>query len=335
MKIVVLDGYTLNPGDLSWEAFEKMGDLEVYDRTGYDMDDQDKVIERAKDADVILTNKTPITEEALRHMDRLKYIGMLATGYNVVDVEAATQKGVALVNVPTYGTEAVAQMTFALLLEVCHHVGAHHQAVKEGEWARNPDWSFWKFPLIELAGKTMGIVGYGRIGQAVGKIAEAMGMNLVVNSRSIDPAFQAQGVRYVERDELFKEADVVSLHCPLFPDTEAMINKRTLKIMKETAILINTSRGQLVSEQDLADALNSDEIAAAAVDVVSREPILSSNPLLNAKNCLITPHIAWAPTEARVRLMSLAADNLRQFLDGKPINVVNPEYSSSIHERKD
>ncbi len=330
MNIVVLDGYTLNPGDLSWKEFETMGKLTVYDRTGYDLKDQEIVIDRMKNADIVLTNKTPVTQQAIEKAKNLKYIGMLATGYNVVDVEAATKKGVALVNVPTYGTESVAQMTFALLLEICHHIGEHHRAVKNGEWEKNPDWSFWKYPLMELAGKTMGIVGFGRIGQAVGRIAEAIGMELMVHNRSIDPALEAQGIRYVDRNTLFKEADVISLHCPLFPDTEEMINREAIHLMKKSAILINTSRGQLVSEQDLAEALNSNRIAAAAVDVVSKEPIEASNPLLSAKNCLITPHIAWAPTEARIRLMDLAAENLRLFLNGNPVNVVNPDYQQYI-----
>ncbi|ABR49103.1 D-isomer specific 2-hydroxyacid dehydrogenase, NAD-binding [Alkaliphilus metalliredigens QYMF] len=324
MKIVVLDGYTLNPGDLSWEGLEKMGDLTVYDRTSYDLSGQDKIIERVGDAEVVFTNKTPITKEALNEMPNLKFIGLLATGYNVVDVEAAKEKGVIVTNVPTYGTTAVSQMTFALLLELCHHAGDHSDEVKKGSWTNNPDWSFWNYPLVELADKTMGIIGYGRIGQAVGKIAQAFGMNVVAYSRSQNKALESDTFKYVGLDELLAESDVISLHCPLFESTQGIINKDTIAKMKKKVRIINTSRGPLVVEEDLAEALNSGRIAGAAVDVVSSEPIKANNPLLQAKNIIITPHISWAPRESRIRLMDVAISNLEKFMEDNPVNVVNP-----------
>ncbi len=323
MKIVVLDGYTLNPGDLTWEGLEDLGSLTVYDRTAYDISGLDKIIERVGDAEIVFTNKTPLTGEAMEKMPNLKFIGVLATGYNIVDVEAAKEKGVVVTNIPTYGTTAVAQMVFALLLEVCHHVGEHNQAVKRGDWTANPDWCFWNYPLIELADKTMGIIGYGKIGQNTGNIAQALGMNVIAYDSYPNKALESETMKYVELDELYAQADVISLHCPLFPSTQGMINKAALAKMKDGVIIVNTSRGPLVEEQDLTDALNEGKVAAAALDVVSSEPIKGDNPLLTAKNCILTPHIAWAPKESRKRLMDIAVNNLRQFLAGNPVNVVN------------
>ena len=254
----------------------------------------------------------------------MKYVGVLATGYNVVDVAAAKEHGIIVTNIPTYGTDSVAQFAFAMLLEICHHVQHHSDAVHEGRWEHNKDWCFWDYPLIELAGKTMGIIGYGRIGQATGRLAQAFGMKVLANDTYQNPALENDFCRYVGRDELFRESDVIALHCPLFPDTEGIINRDTIAKMKDGVIILNNSRGPLIVEQDLADALNGGKVAAAAVDVVSTEPIRGDNPLLTAKNCLITPHISWAPKESRERLMNIAVDNLRAFLDGNPVNVVNP-----------
>ena len=324
MNIVVLDGYTLNPGDLSWEGIEKLGSsLKVYDRTGYDLDAEYKVIERIETADIVLTNKTPISREAIIKAKNLKYIGVLATGYNVVDVEAAKDKGIVVTNIPTYGTAAVAQMTIALLLEVCHHIGHHSEEVKRGAWTTNPDWCFWNYPLIELANKTIGIIGYGRIGEGVGSIAKALGMKVLAYDRSPDSSLENHSLKFVELEELFEKSDVISLHCPLFDSTRGIINKESISKMKDGVIIINTSRGPLIVEKDLAEALNCGKVAAAAVDVVSSEPIKEDNPLLSAKNVIITPHIAWAPIEARIRLMDIAIDNLAKFLEGEAVNVVN------------
>ena len=320
MKIVILDGYTENPGDLSWEGIEKFGDLTVYDRTPMD---ETEIIKRIGSADAVITNKTPISRAAFEACKNIKYIGMLATGYNVVDVEVAKEKGIPVCNIPTYGTEAVSQFAIALLLEICHHIGHHSGAVAQGRWQTNQDWCFWDFPLIELAGKTMGIIGFGRIGQAVGRIAKAMGMVVVANDEFENDAGREIG-SYVSRDDLFSQADVISLHCPLFPSTEGMINSASIAKMKDGVILINNSRGQLIVEQDLCDALESGKVYAAGLDVVSTEPIKADNPLLKAKNCIITPHISWAPKASRQRLMDIAVDNLQAFVDGKPVNVVNP-----------
>lgn len=317
MKIVVLDGYTLNPGDLSWEGIENFGELKVYDRTP-----EDKILDRVKDADVVFTNKTPISNETIAACPNLKYIGVLATGYNVVDVEAAKEHNIPVSNIPVYGTAAVAQMVFALLLEVCHHAAAHSDAVYAGDWTNNQDWCFWNYPLIELAGKTLGVIGFGRIGQNTAKIAGAFGMKVLAYDEYPNDAGRELG-EYVSLDELFANSDVIALHCPLFPSTQGMINKESIAKMKDGVILINNSRGPLVVEQDLADALNSGKVYAAGLDVVSTEPIKEDNPLLKAKNCIITPHISWAPKESRQRLMDLAADNLRSFVDGKPNNIVN------------
>ena len=317
MKIVILDGYTENPGDLSWEAFEALGEVTVYDRTPKEM-----IVERIGDAQAVITNKTPMTRQTLDNCPSIRYIGVLATGYNVVDTGAAKEKGIPVTNIPTYGTTAVAQMVFALLLEVCHHVGAHSQAVKDGAWSRNPDWCFWNYPLIELAGKTMGIIGFGRIGQAAGKIAKAFGMEVLAYDQYPNDAGRQIG-EYVSLDELYARSDVISLHCPLFPETTGMINKESIAKMKKGVIIINTSREPLIVEEDLAEALHEGKVYAAACDVVSTEPIRPENPLLGCYNSILTPHIAWAPKESRSRLMDIAAQNLKAFIDGAPVNVVN------------
>ena len=318
LKIVVLDGYTENPGDLSWDSLRAFGDLRVYDRTG----SEEEVIERIGGAEVVFVNKVPISRRVLDACPNIRFISVLATGYNVIDVKAAAEKGIPVSNVPSYGTAAVAQFAMALLLEVCHHVAHHSEAVHAGRWASNPDWCFWDYPLIELSGKTMGIIGFGRIGQATGRIARAMGMEVLAYSRSVREEAKALA-EYVDLDSLLARSDVIVLHCPLFPETEGIINKENIAKMKDGVIIINNSRGQLVVEQDLADALNSGKVLAAGLDVVSTEPIRPDNPLLGAKNCLITPHISWAPRESRQRIMDASVENLRAFLAGKPVNVVN------------
>lgn len=318
MKIVVLDGYTLNPGDISWEGMEAFGEVTVYDRTK-----AEEVVERIGDAEVVYTNKTPITKETMDACPGMKFIGVLATGYNIVDVAAAKEKGIPVSNIPTYGTAAVSQFAIALLLELCHHIGEHSDAVKAGEWTSNPDWCFWKYPLVELAGKNMGIIGFGRIGQDTGKIAQALGMKVLAYDAFKRPELESDTCKYVDLDTLLAESDVISLHCPLFPDTEGIINKDTIAKMKDGVMIINDSRGPLIVEQDLRDALDSGKVAGAALDVVSTEPIQMDNPLLGAKNVILTPHIAWAPKESRQRLMDIAVDNLKCYVDGKPQNVVN------------
>ena len=319
MKIVVLDGYTENPGDLSWDALAAFGELTVYDRTPYD---DAVIIESIGEAEVVFTNKCPIRKPVFDACPKLKYISVLATGYNVVDCSYAWEKGICDSNVPTYGTAAVGQFAIALLLEICNRVAHHSEAVHALRWENSVDWCFWDYPLIELAGKTIGIIGFGRIGQTTGRIAKAMGMTVLASgSRETDDGRAIAD--YVDRDTLFARSDVVVLHCPLFPETEGMINRETIAKMKDGVILINNSRGQLVVEQDLADALNSGKVYAAGLDVVSTEPIKSDNPLLHAKNCFITPHISWAPKEARERIMACSVQNLRSYVDGAPINVVN------------
>ncbi len=320
MKIVVLDGYVENPGDLSWEKLRQLGEVTVYDRTS--MTDEKEIIRRIKDAELVYTNKTPITGTVIDACPSLRAISVLATGYNVVDYEYAARKGIPVMNVPAYGTASVAQFTIALLLEICHRPAHHSEAVHQGRWENNMDWCFWDYPLIELAGKTMGIIGFGRIGQAVGRIARALGMEVLAFSRS-ETASGREIARYVSLDELLQKADVISLHCPLFPETKEMINKDTISRMKDGVILLNSSRGGLIAEQDLADALNCGKIYAAGVDVVSSEPIRSDNPLLTAKNCIITPHIAWAPRESRQRIMDCSIRNAEAYQKGKPIHVVN------------
>ncbi|HIQ71101.1 MAG TPA: D-2-hydroxyacid dehydrogenase [Candidatus Onthenecus intestinigallinarum] len=311
MKIVVLDGYTENPGDLSWGPLQELGELTVYDRTP-----PEAVLERIGDAEAIYTNKTVLSRELIQAMPSVRFIGVLATGYNVVDVQAARERGIVVCNIPTYGTDAVAQYVFALLLELCHRVAHHAQAVQEGRWTACPDFCFWDYPLIELSGKTMGIVGYGRIGQRTAQIARAFGMQVL----AYDAFVQAE--ECVPLDELLERSDVVSLHCPLFPETKHIIRGETIARMKDGAILINTSRGPLVDEAALREALTSGKLYGAAVDVVSTEPVQPDNPLLGLENCLITPHIAWAPRESRQRLMDIAVENLRCFLRGAPQNIV-------------
>lgn len=318
MKIVVLDGYTLNPGDISWEGLEAFGEVKVYDRTK-----EEEIIERIGDAQAVYTNKTPITRKVLEACPQIRFIGVLATGYNVVDIEAAKEGGIPVSNIPTYGTDAVGQFAIALLLEICHHIGHHSQAVRDGKWSRSADWCFWDYPLIELAGKTMGIIGFGRIGQSTGRIAKALGMQVIAND-----AFESEAGReiatYVDRETLLRESDVIALHCPLFPETKGIINKENIQKMKDGVILLNNSRGPLIVEEDLAAALESGKVYAAGLDVVSTEPIREDNVLLKAKNCFITPHISWAPRESRQRLMDIAVENLKAFKNGTPQNVVNP-----------
>ncbi len=318
MKLVVLDGYTLNPGDLNWEGIKKFGNLEVHDRTPESL-----IVERCKGAEIIFTNKTPLRESVLALLPDLKYIGVLATGYNVVDVEYAKTRGIAVANVPGYGTASVVQMTFALLLELCQHVQSHSDSVRQGDWAASPDFCYWNFPLIELEGKTIGIIGFGRIGQKVADIATAFGMNILGFSKTRSDQSHRKNFKWAELNQLLEESDVVSVHCPLFPETQGIINKNTLKLMKRSAFFLNTSRGPLMVDQDLADALNEGIIAGAGIDVLSVEPPSADNPLFTAKNCLITPHIAWATKEARSRLMGIAENNLSSFLNQKPVNIIN------------
>jgi len=316
MNIVVLDGKTLNPGDLSWAELESLGSCVFYDRT-----QESEVLQRIGDAEIVLTNKTPISAEIIRQTAKLKYIGVLATGYNVVATSAAKEANIVVTNIPAYSTAAVAQLTFALLLEVCHHVGEHSRAVHAGEWTRSEDFCFWNYPLIELYGKTMGIIGLGQNGKAVAKIAEAFGMNVLVYTRTLHPV-QSRTLKFVTLDTLLTDSDVISLNCPLTPETSGIINKGSLAKMKRSAILINTGRGGLINEQDLREALDNSIISYAAVDVVSQEPMTADNPLLGAKNIIITPHLAWATYESRARLMDIAVNNVRCFLENSPINVV-------------
>ena len=320
MKIVVLDGYTENPGDLSWEELGKLGELTVYDRTS--LTDEAETIARIGDAEIVFTNKTPITRKVLDACPGIRFISLLATGYNCVDYAYAREKGIPVANVPTYGTASVGQFAIALLLEICHHIGHHDASVHAGNWERCADWCYWDYPLIELAGKTMGIIGFGRIGQPTGRIARAMGMEVLAYDSHPSDAGRAIA-EYVDLDALLSRSDVVALHCPLFPETEGIINRETIAKMKDGAILLNNSRGPLVVEQDLADALNAGKLAAAGLDVVSTEPIRGDNPLLKAKNCIITPHISWAPKESRQRIMDCAVSNVKAFLAGSPVNVVN------------
>ena len=320
MKLVVLDGYTENPGDLSWAELAALGELTVYDRTSYT--ESPLIAERIGDAEIVVMNKTPISRATIDACPNIRLIAVLATGYNVVDYNYAREKGIPVVNVPTYGTASVSQYSIALLLEICHHIGHHSASVHAGNWASNPDWCYWDYPLIELEGKTIGIIGFGRIGQAEGRIARAMGMHVLAYDVYPNDAGRAIGA-YVDLDTLLAQADVVSLHCNLTPENTGLINKENIAKMKDGAILINNARGQLIVEQDVADALNSGKLAAAGLDVVYTEPIRPDNPLLTAKNCIITPHISWAPKESRQRIMDATAENIRAFLTGTPQNVVN------------
>jgi glycerate dehydrogenase len=317
MKIVVLDGYTLNPGDLTWDRIKSQGDVEVYERTPVD-----KIVERCTDATVVFTNKVPLSKETLDQLPHLKFIGVLATGYNIVDVAAAKNNNIIVSNIPGYGTDSVVQLTFAMILAFCHHVESHNASVMEGNWSTSKDFCYWNFPLIELVGKTIGIIGFGSIGAKVGEVAAAFGMNILATGRVLRDQSKLKNFQWVAIDELLSKSDFVSIHCPLTPETKGLINTTTLSLMKKSAFLINTSRGPIVVEKDLADALNNGTIAGAGIDVLSIEPPPVDNPLLKAKNCIITPHIAWATKEARIRLMELAADNLAAFIAGKPINMV-------------
>ena len=318
MKITVLDGYTLNPGDLSWSSLAALGDLTVYDRTA----DLEQAVSRIGDSDILVINKFPVTEELLIRCPTIKAIFVLATGYNVVNCAAARARNIPVCNVPTYGTDAVAQFTFALILAMCHRVEQHSSSVHNGDWTNCPDFCYWLSPLTELSGKTLGIVGFGRIGRAVARIARGFGMNVITTSRTQAPEGFALA-DYVPLEELLQRSDIVSLHCPLFPETEKLINEEALSLMKDGAMLVNTSRGGLIDETAVAEALKSGKLRSAAVDVVSTEPIAADNPLLSAPNCLITPHIAWAPKESRQRLMDIVVANVKAFLNGKPQNVVN------------
>ena len=317
MKIVVLDGYALNPGDLTWDGLKRFGELTVHDRTS-----PDQVLHRAQGAAVLFTNKTPLREEVINQLADLRFIGVLATGYNIVDVHAATNKGIVVSNIPDYGSYSVAQLTIALLLELCHRVQLHSDGVRNGKWSASKDWSYWEYPLMELAGKTMGIIGFGNIGQKVGDIATALGMNVLASSRSRSDQSHRKNLRWVDIPQLLRESDVVSIHCPLTPETKGLINAPSLKTMKKNAFLLNTSRGPIIQDEDLAAALNSGVIAGAGIDVLSFEPPPKDNPLFKAQNCIITPHIAWATTEARTRLREKAVKNLEAFLSGHPLNMV-------------
>ena len=319
MKIVILDGNALNPGDLSWDPIREFGEVTVYPRT----ESLEDTIQRIGDHEIVLINKVPITEEVFEACPNIKLICVQATGYNVVDCEAAKRRGIPVCNVPSYSTAAVAQFTMALLLEVCHRIGHHDRLVHEGKWCESDSFCFWDSQQMELAGKTMGIIGFGSIGQAVGRLAKAFGMEVITYSRSIRPEGK-EIAEYVDLDTLLARSDVISLHCPLFPETEKMINAETIGKMKDGVILLNTSRGGVIDEEAVSVALRSGKIRAAAVDVVSEEPMRRENPLLTAPNCIITPHMAWAPIETRQRLLDVVAENIRGFLEGTPRNVVNP-----------
>jgi len=314
MNIVVIDGYTLNPGDLSWENIASLGQIKLYDRTPVE-----QIVERCKEADIVLTNKVPFTEATLAQLPRLKMIAVTATGYNIIDIETARAKNIIVCNVPAYGTASVAQHTFALLLELTNRVGQHARSVSEGKWLRSEDWCFTEGPIIELEGKTIGIVGYGNIGQRVGLIAQAFGMKVIYYSPMIKPWTPDEPA---DLPTLFSTSDVVTLHCPLTPANHEFVNKDLLQGMKPSAFLINTARGQLIQEQDLADALNEGRLAGAALDVLSKEPPSADNPLLTARNCLLTPHNAWISREARTRILEITTANIRAFLDGQPVNRV-------------
>ncbi|HCG64461.1 MAG TPA: glycerate dehydrogenase [Sphaerochaeta sp.] len=318
MKIVILDGFTENPGDLSWEGFEKLGSVTVYDRTA-----KEDIIARIGDAQIVVTNKVPLDAGTMEACPSIKYIGVLATGFNVVDTVTAKEKGIVVTNIPTYGTAAVAQFAMALLLEICHRVGHHNKTVHEGRWSSCPDFCYWDYPLIELAGKTIGIIGFGRIGQSVAKLAMAFGMPVLAYDAFPNKSLESDMCRYVDMETLLANSDVISLHAPLTPETQGLVNKKTISRMKDGVIILNNSRGPLIVEQDLREALLSGKVYAAGLDVVSSEPIKADNPLLGLDNCIITPHISWAPKESRQRLMDIAVNNLKSFLEGNPTNVVN------------
>lgn len=318
MKIVVLDGEALNPGDLDWSGVERFGQLTVYDRTPVA-----QIVERAQDADIVFTNKVPLDAATLDSLPQLKYIGVLATGYNIINTERAKERGIVVTNIPGYSTDSVVQLTFALLLELCHRVQRHSDSVFEGKWSRSPDFSFRDYPLVELAGKNLGIIGFGDIGQRVADVGTALGMRIIGYSRTQTDQSHRSNFRWGDLDTLLSESDVVTIHAPLTPQTERLINASTLAKMKPSSFLLNTARGPIIAEADLAEALNAGQIAGAGLDVLSAEPPAADNPLFGAKNCVITPHIAWATKEARARLMEMTADNLQAYVDGAPINVVN------------
>jgi glycerate dehydrogenase len=316
-SIVVLDGYTLNPGDLSWDGLKKLGPCEIHERTP-----AAQILERSKNAKLVLTNKVPFSRETIQQLPQLEYIGVLATGFNIIDVDACKERKITVTNVPGYGTESVAQTVFALLLELTHRAGAHSEAVHKGRWSSNPDWCFWDQPLVELAGKTFGIVGHGKIGSAVARIARGFNMKVLIATRtpkqSSDP-----NLRYTSVDELFRESDVISLHCPLTPETKELVNAARLSSMKSTAFLINTGRGPLIDERALRNALDEGKIAGAGLDVLSQEPPSKDHPLIGAPRAIITPHYAWGTASARARLLQIVIENIQAYLAGSPKNVVN------------
>ncbi|MBM7408899.1 D-2-hydroxyacid dehydrogenase [Methanococcus maripaludis] len=317
MKIVVLDGYAMNSGDLSWENLKKLGEVSIYDRTL-----ESKVVERISDSEIVITNKVVIGKEVFEKCKNIKYVGVTATGYNVVDTNLAKELGVIVTNVPAYSTDSVAQLVFSFILEHCQNVFKYTESVKSGDWVNSKDFSYQKFPIIELAGKSLGIIGFGAIGKKVAEIGNAFGMNVLVNTRTVSKTDEIN-VNFVSKEEIFKNSDFLTLHCPLNNETDKIVNEKTLNLMKKSAILINTGRGGLVNEKDLANALNLEKIAGAGLDVLSTEPPKEDNPLLNAKNTYITPHVAWASYEARKRLMDVTINNVKSFIDGNPINVVN------------
>ena len=324
MKIVVLDGYTLNPGDLNWDGLKALGDVAVYDRTTSDPAKADLILERIGDAEAVYTNKTPLTKEILSKAPNIKFIGVMATGFNVVDTEAAKELGIPVCNVPIYGTAAVAQTAIALLLELCHHVGEHNRAVQQGDWIKCEDYCFWNYPLIELDGMTMGIIGLGRIGRATARLAQALGMNVLAYDECEDPSVETETLRYTTLDSLLEKSDVVVLHCPQTPTNTGMINRESIAKMKDGVMIINNSRGPLIVEKDLVEALKSGKVAGAGLDVIMAEPMPADCPLVGIDNCIITPHLSWAPLASRARLMNTAVQNLKAFMDGQPVNVVNP-----------
>ena len=321
MRITVLDGYTENPGDLSWAGLEALGELTVYDRTS--LTDEEEIVSRIGNAEIVVTNKTPVSRAVLERCPGVRLIAVLATGYNVVDCACARERGIPVCNVPVYGTRSVSQFAIALLLEVCHHIGHHSRTVYDGKWQNHEDWCYWDYPLIELAGKTYGLLGCGNIGIHTAEIAKALGMQVIAYDARETEAGHALGVEYVTLDELFARSDVLGLQMPLLPFNTGIINRETIAKMKDGVIIINNSRGQMVVEQDLADALNSGKVAAAALDVVSTEPIREDNPLLKAKNCIITPHMSWGAKESRQRIMDCTVENVKSYLAGSPVNVVN------------
>jgi len=318
MRIVLLDGYTINPGDIGWGPLETFDQISIYENTS-----EEDIVERAKDAEILLVNKITVDDALMAKLPKLKYIGVTATGYNIVDVESAKKRGIVVTNIPAYGTESVAQYAFALILEICSRVGQHAQLVKEGAWAAQPEFCFWEHPLIELHGKTLGLIGTGRIGLAVSRMAQAFGMKVIAYNRTHYPEHENQQFTYTDKETVFRESDILSLHCPLTTETKHLIQTATLSKMKKNAILINTARGGLIKEDDLVEALKSNRIYAAGLDVLTLEPPEADHPLYHLENCFITPHIAWAPQEARFRLLEIAADNIRAFMQGEKLNVVS------------